>query len=116
MSQLTIDEYIRGLPPPIRRFDGPGYDPDLDIDRLTGQIRRIWGCLRSGRWLTLQEIEEETGDPQASISAQLRHLRKRRFGAWEVKKRRRGGDGGALWEYRLTGNRTIFDEGENLNG
>ncbi|KKL56177.1 hypothetical protein LCGC14_2247980, partial [marine sediment metagenome] len=36
---------------------------------------------------TLCEIEDLTGDPPASISAQLRHLRKERFGAHTVERR-----------------------------
>jgi hypothetical protein len=43
---------------------------------------------------TLQEIADATGDPHASISAQLRHLRKPRFGAYAIDKRRRTPSGG----------------------
>lgn len=71
-------------------FDGPAYDPELDQDRLAGQILRIFRLMADGLWRTLEEIHFETGDPQASISAQLRHLRKPRFGAHQVEKRRRG--------------------------
>jgi len=35
----------------------------------------------SGRWLTLGAIREKTGDAEASISAQLRHLRKEKHGS-----------------------------------
>ena len=59
-------------------------------------------------WLTLDELAKLTHYPQASISAQLRHLRKPRFGAFDVVKRSRTvdahmrGDGfGTLWEYRV---------------
>ncbi|HEV2195068.1 MAG TPA: hypothetical protein VGR55_05780 [Candidatus Acidoferrum sp.] len=52
--------------------------------------------------------------PPASISAQLRHLRKREFGGYEVEKRQRlsgrvlhGEDFGTVWEYRLRGVRRI---------
>ncbi len=83
------------------RFNGPAYDHDKDQARLTGQIERIRDLMLDGRWRTLPEIEAATGDPQASISAQLRHLRKRRFGSHTVEKRRRGGDGSGLWEYRV---------------
>jgi hypothetical protein len=64
-----------------------------------------------GEWRTLSEINEGTksernplGDPPASISAQLRHFRKKRFGSHLVDKRRRGDDAGGLWEYRLVVN------------
>ena len=40
-------------------------------------------------WMTLDELEEKTRFPQASISAQLRHLRKPAYGGYLVAKRRR---------------------------
>lgn len=59
-------------------------------------------------WLTLEELARLTHYPPASISAQLRHLRKPRFGAFAVVKRCRRvnpamrGDGfGTLWEYSV---------------
>ena len=44
-------------------------------------------------WLTLHEIAEMTRFGEASISAQLRHLRKPIFGGFRVEKRRRFGAG-----------------------
>ena len=82
-------------------FNGPCYDPKLDKDRLTHQIKRIYDCMKDGTWRTLDEIYAQTGDPPASISAQLRHLRKERFGGYEVEKRRRGIETRGLWEYKL---------------
>ena len=93
-------------------FDGPDYVPEHDLARLSGQNQRIYGILliayRLGLWLTLGEIQDWTrtedrpkGDPEASISAQLRHLRKPRFGSHTIEKRRRGGPGSGLWEYRM---------------
>ena len=59
-------------------------------------------------WLTLNGLAMLTHYPPASISAQLRHLRKREFGGYEVEKRQRfagrilrGEDFGTVWEYRL---------------
>jgi hypothetical protein len=59
-------------------------------------------------WLTLDELAKLTHYPPASISAQLRHLRKPEFGGYEVKKRQRGvgramrgEDFGTVWEYQL---------------
>jgi hypothetical protein len=83
------------------RFDGPVYDPVVDQSRLTKQIKRVYECMADGRWRTLQEIADATRDPPASISAQLRHLRKRRFGAHTIDKRRRGVAERGVWEYRL---------------
>lgn len=86
------------------RFNGPDYDPALDNERLTKQAGRIYNLMIDGKWRTLQEIESITGDPQSSISAQIRHLRKPRFGSYIVNKRRRGIPQGGLWEYQLLSN------------
>ena len=67
-------------------------------------------------WLTLDELAKLTHYPPASISAQLRHLRKPQNGAFVVKKRPRisgvilrGEDFGTVWEYQLKrGIRTIM--------
>lgn len=83
-------------------FDGPAYSPPHDKRRLTGQIRRVYDLMRDGRWRTLQEIADATGDPHASISAQLRHLRKAKFGGHAVEKRHRGPKEQGLYEYKLT--------------
>jgi hypothetical protein len=90
------------------RFDGVVYDPALDDDRLRRQLGRVWDLMRDGCWRTLFEISDETGDPQTSTSAQLRHLRKPRFGGYTVEKRRRGVSG--TWEYRLA----LGDEEDRL--
>jgi DNA-binding transcriptional regulator GbsR (MarR family) len=42
-----------------------------------------------GAWMTLAEIAEATQYGEASISAQLRHLRKPQHGHYVVEKRRR---------------------------
>ena len=53
-------------------------------------------------WVTLEELAGKTKFPPASISAQLRHLRKARYGGWTVERRRRTWVGeGLVWEYRL---------------
>ena len=60
-------------------------------------------------WLTLAELSRITRYGEASISAQLRHLRKPEYGAFAVEKRQRDVAGsfwnidhGPLWEYRLS--------------
>lgn len=85
-----------------QRFNGPDYVPEFDKARLTGQIERIYKTMIDGKWRTLEEIQAATGDPQASISAQLRHLRKERFGSHTVEKRRRGEPSHGLFEYKLS--------------
>jgi len=79
-------------------FDGDDYVPERDDERLGRQCYRIFNLMKDGLWRSLPEIEQITNDPQASISAQLRHFRKPRFGSHTVD-RRRGDD--SLYEYRL---------------
>lgn len=97
MTQLSID-----FTAPPARFNGPCFSTEHDSQRLTNQMGRVFNLMRDGKWRTLDEIAHETGDPHASISAQLRHLRKPRFGAHEVEKRPRGDRGSGLWEYKLS--------------
>ncbi|HEV2101671.1 MAG TPA: hypothetical protein VGR58_02730 [Candidatus Acidoferrum sp.] len=53
-------------------------------------------------WVTLAELAAKTKFPPASISAQLRHLRKAQYGGWSIEKRRREWVTEELvWEYRL---------------
>lgn len=82
-------------------FNGPEYDPQHDHARLTGQILRVFSLMRDGVWRTLSEISDRTGDPAASVSAQLRHLRKPRFGSYMVERRARGDRNNGLFEYRV---------------
>jgi len=84
------------------RFNGESYVPTLDRERLTGQRRRVYAAMLDGKWRTLGEIAAITNDPEASISAQLRHLRKPRFGSYTIEKRRHGQESRGLWEYRIS--------------
>lgn len=88
-------------------FDGETYDPKQDHARLTTQNKRVKSAMAGGRWRTLAEIATITKDPEASIAARLRDLRKHRFGGWAVDSRRRK-DGGGLHEYRMRP-RTLAD-------
>jgi hypothetical protein len=93
--------------PPIQadlfHFDGSDYNKDLDLDRLTTQYYRIFDLMKDGKWRTLSEIAIETGFPTPSISAQLRHMRKPRFGAHIVRKQRvKGREAQGLFEYQLS--------------
>ncbi len=82
-------------------FNGPEYVPVFDLARLTGQIERVYNLMKDGVWRTLDEIAQSTGDPHASVSAQLRHLRKERFGGFLVDRVPRGDRTHGLFEYRL---------------
>ena len=86
------------------RFNGPSYDPELDQRRLTGQALRIFDLMKDGCWRTLDQIATKTGDPHASISAQLRHFRKPRFGSHTVDKQRIGDERTGLYAYKLIPN------------
>jgi|TARA_R110000796_G_scaffold10623_1_gene35252 hypothetical protein len=70
----------------MEKFDGSDYTPELDDERLDKQIDRVKKACRSGVPMTLAAIAKETGDPEASISAQLRHLRKEKHGSHSVDK------------------------------
>ena len=83
------------------KFNGAVYEPRFDDARLAGQLADIFNLMKDGQWRTLDEIQMQTGAPQASISAQLRHLRKPRFGSHIVDKRARGDRKDGLWEYRV---------------
>lgn len=83
------------------RFSGSDYQPVRDDVRLSTQLLRVWNAVCTGRWLTLGELESLTGDPPASISAQLRHLRKAKFGAHGVEKEYVGN---GLYKYRVIAN------------
>lgn len=80
------------------RFNGDDYDPERDNPRLIPQYERVRDLMLDGKWRTLGAIALETGDPTPSISAQLRHLRKKRFGGFTVDKRYVGG---GLYEYHV---------------
>lgn len=82
-------------------FNGPEYKTKQDHDRLSNQHDRVKAAMIDGKWRSLQQIEAITGDPVASISAQLRHLRKPRFGSWVVDRRPRGDRSNGLFEYRI---------------
>ena len=87
---------------PQPRFRGSHYEPLVDGPRLIRQHERIRDLMLDGTWRTLAEIAAATGDHEASVSAQLRHLRKPSFGGHVVDKRRRGLASRGLWEYQVT--------------
>jgi hypothetical protein len=82
------------------RFDGVTYEPELDRDRLAAQLALVRAVMSDGQWHTLAGIADLIGAPEASISARLRDLRKPRFGAWTIE-RRRVPLGHGLHEYRV---------------
>lgn len=84
-------------------FDGETYLRALDHERLAAQLLRVGHIVADGKWHTLRELSSRTGDPEASVSARLRDLRKRKFGGFTVERERLPGKDGksGLWRYRL---------------
>jgi hypothetical protein len=101
MQLGLFDSPPKQKPAAIPHFNGSDYDHERDAPRLMGQMLRIFNLMSDGNWRTLREIANATGDPESSISAQLRHLRKPRFGSHVVEKRNRGDRAVGLFEYRL---------------
>lgn len=89
------------------KFSGADYQPTLDKERLTGQILRVFNAMKDGHWRTVQEIKEKIKidttfeDPENSIQAQLRNLRKKSFGGYIIERRRRGEPKKGICEYKL---------------
>lgn len=79
-------------------FDGATYERDKDQMRLNAQLWRVCVVIQDRQWYSLAELAEATGDPEASISARLRDLRKPRFGNHTIQRRRRSP---GTFEYRL---------------
>lgn len=82
----------------VFRFDGSDYEHKRDGIRLTGQLERVFNVMRFGQWVSLQELALKAKCPEASASAQLRNLRKERFGGFEIEKKYKNN---GLFLYRL---------------
>jgi hypothetical protein len=82
----------------ILQFDGATFDPELDGPRLTTQLARVLDLMLDGRARTLRHIADTIGASEASVSARLRDLRKSRFGAYVVERKRVAG---GLHTYRI---------------
>ncbi len=98
MNQLNID-----FSAPVKdpQFDGSTYDAQQDYARLNRQLRVVRDLMIDGLWRTLRSIASATGEPEASVSARLRDLRKPKFGAHTVARKRIKENGGTH-EYRVT--------------
>ncbi len=100
---MNVGDEIRRFAEQAREtnFNGADYVPIRDNPRLNAQIYRVFCCMIGGEWRTLDEIAKITNDPPASISAQLRHLRKERFGSYRLGRRHRSAESSGLYEYQL---------------
>ena len=101
-------------------FGGETFDPAKDGRHLTTlleRVRRLMTDTNAGCWFTLGEIVECCGGSEASVSARLRDLRKERFGAFTISRRRRtptapGAPSDGLWEYSMTGGAGTWKKAE----
>jgi hypothetical protein len=113
-SATTAGLELARIPAEVRASATPGAR-EYDARRLRSQMEIIRDVMLSAAdcdsWLTLEELRKLTRFGEASISAQLRHLRKEENGGFEVVKRHRDGvlperagadrRGECVWEYRL---------------
>jgi len=65
-------------PPDPYPAKGKTFEEARDAKRLGAQCRRVYDAMKDAQWRGLGDIASLTGDPEASISARLRDLR--RFG------------------------------------
>jgi hypothetical protein len=115
MSRDQMTETVtlppRGATDGMFRPGGTQRETLLTVLRLAAQYET---------WVTLAELAGKTKFPPASISAQLRHLRKAKYGGWVVEKRRREWVKEELvWEYRLAEggvDRGKGSKGEEIGG
>ena len=78
--------------------DGATYATPRDTARLNRQAQAVYDVMADHAWRTLGQIADATGEPEASISARLRDLRKPRFGG-HIVEREYLADG--VWRYRV---------------
>lgn len=116
---------LGGIPERVRASAVPK-PGEYDARRLRSQREIIRDVMLSATdcetWLTLGELRALTRYGEASISAQLRHLRKLENGGYEIVKRHRegasperlgtDGRGECVWEYRLARGMNVERETE----
>jgi len=88
-------------------FNGSDYKPELDEKRLTTQIQKIFNIMKDGEYRGLTAIKEllNTNAGEASVSAQLRNLRKTSGGSHELLKKRTGEPKNGYWIYKIIENK-----------
>jgi hypothetical protein len=82
-------------------FDGSTYQEKHDGKRLSNQLKNVRDLMLDGSWRTLGEIQARVGGSEAGLSARLRDLRKERFGAFQVNRRRVDDHSKGVWEYQV---------------
>jgi hypothetical protein len=81
-----------------QKFDGETFDQDRDGPRLNRQCQTVFDLMQDRQWRTLREISRACNEPEASVSARLRDLRKTRFGSYDVQRQHVAA---GVWEYRV---------------
>jgi hypothetical protein len=72
-------------------FDGPkDYQTQADEIRLTGQLLRVYNAMKDGAWLAVHNVAQVLREPETSVSAQIRNLRKAKHGGHIVERKREG--------------------------
>jgi len=84
----------------IRHFSGAGVETVDDNIRLGKQIDKVLSFIKNGEWFSLSQISEAINAPHASVSAQLRNLRKREHGSYIIERKN---EGSGYHLYRLSG-------------
>lgn len=98
MTKFYVDWATRTVKVRGAEFDGETIEPARDHDRLRAQLHRVLNVLGDHEWHTLAGIAAMTGDPESSVSARIRDLRKDKFGGYLVERQyvSKG-----LWQYRI---------------
>jgi len=80
------------------RFDGETYIAERDGERLGAQLVAVRYAMLDHAWHTLADLATTARASEASVSARIRDLRKRRFGGYIVEREYLGS---GLWRYRI---------------
>jgi hypothetical protein len=83
-------------------FDGETYDEELDGKRMTTQLELVREIMSDQGWHRNIEVANRIDCSESGAGARIRDLRKKKFGSWEIV-RRRVAHGNGLHEYRWTG-------------
>jgi hypothetical protein len=70
-----------------KAFGGQTYDAERDYKRLSGQLRKVYAVMRDGQWHSLDGLAQQAGGTVASVSARIRDLRKKQYGARVVERK-----------------------------
>jgi hypothetical protein len=96
-------------------FDGLSYSPDLDKRRLSSLLDAVRELMSDGAWRTAAEIKAVIGrGSESGIGARIRDLRKDKFGAYAIERRRRGDSNLGLFEFRMRVASRFDEKGQGI--